>query len=448
MFKNKIFRILLILVSVYVVVFYYKVLPELWGNPLRVTKNNSVLDNDIPYDVIDAYYQSNYGSCQHSVVRENKINCKKLIKNETMMTQIIPVNESRICNLTKITENCQLFRHINGYDDKVITKLEEDFPLAFGIRLHNSPEQIEQILRIIYRPHNFYCIHVDTGSDIHIFNSLKAVARCFENVVVLSKIRTLYSSIRLVEADLLCMKEALKSSIQWKYFLNMAGEEVPLKTNLEIVQICQLLQGRNDIESEPATPFAIARIKWEFNVTEFQIIKTNVLKKPFTGNFLLRKGCAYGTFARKFVQFVFKNDKANDLFEFLKDTYAPEEAFFNTLNTVDGAPGGYNITIKHFNRDFLSRTVLWSWGEPINCPGEFRRAVCVFNNKALPWLVKQPEMIVNKMDGNYDQVVIDCMEEYLRNRTLQADVTGFNKTRYLQYPHIKDLRNKNLWEKI
>ncbi|KAK6190571.1 hypothetical protein SNE40_002407 [Patella caerulea] len=447
MFKNKIFGSLLILVSVYVVAFYYKVLPELWKKSLRLTKNYSVLNNDIQYDVIDAYYQSNYGSCQHSVVRENKINCKKLIENETPMTQVIPVNVSRICNLTKITENCQLFRHINGYDDKVITQLEEDFPLAFGIRLYNSPEQVEQILRIIYRPHNFYCIHVDTGSDKSIFNSLKAVARCFENVVVLSKIRTVYSSIRLVEADLLCMKEALKSSVRWKYFLNMAGEEVPLKTNLEIVQICQLLQERSDVESEPATPFTIARIKWAFNVTEFKMIKTSVLKKPFTGNFLLRKGCAYGTFARKFVQFVLNNDKANELFEFLKDTYAPEEAFFNTLNTVNGAPGGNNITITHSKRDFLSRTVLWSWDRP-KCPGALRRYVCVFNNKALPWLVKQPELIANKMDGDYDQVVIDCMEEYLRNKTLQADITGFNKTRYLQYPHIKDLHNTNLWDKI
>ncbi|XP_055957688.1 beta-1,3-galactosyl-O-glycosyl-glycoprotein beta-1,6-N-acetylglucosaminyltransferase 3-like [Patella vulgata] len=368
-----------------------------------------------------------------------------------MMTQIIPVNESRICNFTKITENCQLFRYINGYDNKAITKLEEDFPLAFGIRLYNSPEQVEQILRIIYRPHNFYCIHVDTGSDIHIFNSLKAVARCFENVVVLSKIRTLYSSIRLVEADLLCMKEALKSTIQWKYFLNMAGEEVPLKTNLKMVQICRLLQGRNEIESEPAPPFAIRRMKWVYNLTEFEMIKTKVLKMPFTLNVRLRKGCAYGTFARKFVHFVFKNDIANDLFEFLKDTYAPEEVFFNTLNSVDGAPGGYNVTITNANRDFLSRSIKWQWDRHFKCPGKFRRNICVFNNKALPWLVKQPEMIVNKMDGDYDQVVIDCMEEYLHNKTLQAGVNGFNKTRYLQYPHIKDLHKKNkknLWDKI
>ncbi|KAK6183819.1 hypothetical protein SNE40_006414 [Patella caerulea] len=444
-------KILLVVIvttlTVNITMFYYKVLPE-WRNSLLLKIHNSVLNNDIQYDVIDAYYQSNYGSCQHSVVRENKINCKKLIENETPMTQIIPVNVSRICNLTKITENCQLFRHINGYDDKVITQLEEDFPLAFGIRLYNSPEQVEQLLRIIYRPHNFYCIHVDTGSDKSIFNSLKAVARCFENVVVLSKIRTVYSSIRLVEADLLCMKEALKSSVQWKYFLNMAGEEVPLKTNLEIVQICQLLKGRNEIESEPAPYFAKRRMKWGYNLTEFEMIRTNVLKKPFTGNVRLRKGCAYGTFARRFVQFVLNNDKANDFFEFLKDTYAPEEVFFSTLNSVGGAPGGYNITIRNSHRDFLSRTILWQWNRHIMCPGKYRRTVCVFNNKALPWLVKQPELIANKMDGDYDQVVIDCMEEYLRNKTLQADVTGFNKMRYLQYPHIKDLHNRNLWDKI
>ncbi|XP_050391302.1 beta-1,3-galactosyl-O-glycosyl-glycoprotein beta-1,6-N-acetylglucosaminyltransferase [Patella vulgata] len=347
-----------------------------------------------------------------------------------------------MCKLNKITKNCKLFRQINGYEDKVITKLEEDFPIAFGIRLHKSAEPIEQILRIIYRPHNFYCIHVDNGSDIRVFNSLKSVARCFDNVIILSQIRTIYSSIRLVEADLLCMKEAMKSTIQWKYFLNMAGQELPLKTNLEIVQICQILQGRNDIESEPANDVLMNRMMYEYNFTKYRLKKTDIRKKPFAPRSFFRKGSAYGTFSREFVGFVLSSDIAKDLMEFLKNVWAPEETFFNTLNSVEGAPGGYNISVKHGTFDFISREEIWKW-DPVVCHGTFYKDVCIFNNRDLPWLVKQPEIIANKMEGGYDQVVIDCIEEYLYNKSLQADIFALNKTHYKQYPHTKDLYKTN-----
>ena len=44
-------------------------------------------------------------------------------------------------------------------------KPEEDFPLAFGLMVYHNFEQIEQLLRVIYRPQNYYCFHVDKSSD-------------------------------------------------------------------------------------------------------------------------------------------------------------------------------------------------------------------------------------------------------------------------------------------
>jgi hypothetical protein len=34
-----------------------------------------------------------------------------------------------------------------------------------GIKIHTNPEQVEQLMRTLYRPHNLYCIHVDRGAD-------------------------------------------------------------------------------------------------------------------------------------------------------------------------------------------------------------------------------------------------------------------------------------------
>ncbi|ESO93347.1 hypothetical protein LOTGIDRAFT_161912 [Lottia gigantea] len=196
---------------------------------------------------VQEYYKSHYGNCQFSVVKENKISCKNIL--ETGRGLILPQDEKRLCNLTKISE---LFRQINGYDNKYITNEELDFPLAFGIRLCDSENQVEQLLRTIYRPHNFYCLHVDKqNSSTKTYQHLKSIAKCFDNVIILSQIRTVYGSIKLVYADLLCMEKALNSKVNWKYHLNMAGSEMPIKTNLEIVKICKILKGRNGLESQP-----------------------------------------------------------------------------------------------------------------------------------------------------------------------------------------------------
>ena len=36
---------------------------------------------------------------------------------------------------------------------------------------------------------------------------------------------------------------------KWKYFINLTGQEFPLKTNLELVRILSSYNGANDIEA-------------------------------------------------------------------------------------------------------------------------------------------------------------------------------------------------------
>jgi beta-1,3-galactosyl-O-glycosyl-glycoprotein beta-1,6-N-acetylglucosaminyltransferase/N-acetyllactosaminide beta-1,6-N-acetylglucosaminyltransferase len=43
------------------------------------------------------------------------------------------------------------------------------------------------------------------------------------------------------------MREALKHNGTWRYFINLTGQEFPLKTNKELVRILTALRGANDI---------------------------------------------------------------------------------------------------------------------------------------------------------------------------------------------------------
>ena len=50
--------------------------------------------------------------------------------------------------------------------------------------------QVERLLRAIYMPQNFYCIHIDSKSPTRVHRSAAAVASCFDNVFIASRLES------------------------------------------------------------------------------------------------------------------------------------------------------------------------------------------------------------------------------------------------------------------
>lgn len=106
------------------------------------------------------------------------------------------------------------------------------------------------MLRAIYAPQNIYCVHVDKKSKPSIRAAITAIASCFPNVLMVSQsVDVVYASWSRVQADLNCMADLYRSSTQWKYLINLCGQDFPLKTNLEMVRMLSSLKGRNSLES-------------------------------------------------------------------------------------------------------------------------------------------------------------------------------------------------------
>ena len=110
--------------------------------------------------------------------------------------------------------------------------------------------QVERLLRAIYRPQNSYCIHVDSKSGDAFKKALAAIAQCFDNVFLASRsLDVQWGRFSVLEADLICMEDLWQASATWKYFINLTGQEFPLKTNAELVKILKVFNGANNIQS-------------------------------------------------------------------------------------------------------------------------------------------------------------------------------------------------------
>lgn len=194
-------------------------------------------------------------------VEIGEVSCQKLFMNNEVEMEVaskyheVFTNNQRSLSTKKIkslSTNCANYRKERQYMMKPATQEEEEFPLAYSILMYTDPGQAERLLRAIYRPQNYYCIHVDKKSEPDVHGAMRAVANCFDNVFIASaKINVTWGHISTVRAETTCMQDLIKYT-SWKYFINLTGQEFPLRTNGELVKILKQYNGANDI---PGVPF-------------------------------------------------------------------------------------------------------------------------------------------------------------------------------------------------
>jgi len=192
-------------------------------------------------------------------VHVSDVSCSKLFHDDAYeqkrafdLQRLKPKRKIPDRSYIELSRDCDHFVTERRYITSPVSKEEEDFPLAFSILIFQDVEQFERLLRAIYRPQNFYCIHVDKKSDKFVHDTAAGISRCFPNVFVATQwYDVAWGTFSVVEPELACMEELLKYK-KWKYFINLTGQEFPLKTNWEIVRILKKFNGANNLEGTVA----------------------------------------------------------------------------------------------------------------------------------------------------------------------------------------------------
>ncbi|KAK7116454.1 hypothetical protein V1264_002132 [Littorina saxatilis] len=340
------------------------------------------------------------------------------------------------CPLEQLSKNCTLLKKLHGYE-KPVEREEVEFPLAFGLKMHTSPVQAEQLLRAIYRPHNIYCIHVNKVADDAVFRVMTNIASCFPNVITTERVHVAYATYDSVLAEQTAMACALGSTVDWKYYLNLAGQEFPLRTNLEMVRILKMLNGTNDIESYPMPDRHQRRVTYSWVRQGGQIRNTSLPKRPPPFKVEIRTGLQYSSFSRAFVTTVFNDDSVRLLMDYFIDTYSPDETVWATVNQLPWIPGGYSFHVKHNpDNQHVSRAIARKYEYTYKCKGEYVRQVCIFTRADLPWLLRQPNLFANKFLLEMDSQAVACLEAVVNQRVRSRRVF-LDHSYYSSLPHVR-----------
>jgi len=178
--------------------------------------------------------------------------CRPIINGDASSKRLPKYTTITATEYAQRTDDCDCFRSDFGYfvSPEDTTDEERRFPIAFSLLTYENLEQTERLLRLIYRPHNVYCIHVDAKSPAELHEGLEAIAGCFDNVFVAKPpVSTYWGKISVVHAEILCMRQLLHVYKGWKYFINLVGRDFPLRTNYELVKILQAYDGANDVHA-------------------------------------------------------------------------------------------------------------------------------------------------------------------------------------------------------
>ncbi|BHF58035.1 beta-1,3-galactosyl-O-glycosyl-glycoprotein beta-1,6-N-acetylglucosaminyltransferase activity [Sparganum proliferum] len=211
-----------------------------------------------------------------------------------------------------------------------ISDIEKEFAIGFTIAVFKDINQVARLLRIIYRPQNFYVFHVDRKSSNEFYRAVVEVQKCFgENVHVVPReesVNVRWFTFTVLELELISASKLVHMG-QWKYLINLTGQELPLRTNLELVLALRALNGSNLVEGtvRRRNSDRVPKVNLSFPVTWV-------------------KGGVHAALKREFVEFMLFDPKANAIMEALKthaNNKCPDEQFFATLvyNPQLGAPG-------------------------------------------------------------------------------------------------------------
>ncbi|XP_018432510.1 PREDICTED: beta-1,3-galactosyl-O-glycosyl-glycoprotein beta-1,6-N-acetylglucosaminyltransferase 3-like [Nanorana parkeri] len=376
-----------------------------------------------------------------NLLASGRKNCSKIIEgdwDEVRQTLIdnLDIKKRKVItnyiDYLKLTKDCATFKKNKKYVLFSLSNEERHYPIAYSMVIHGDIEMFERLLRSIYTPQNIYCVHIDVKSPDTYHQAVQAIASCFDNVFVASKLESVvYASWSRVQADLNCMEDLLKSTVEWKYLINTCGTDFPLKTNAEMVTTLKSLNGKNNLESE--TPPAHKKRRWEYHYeVKGHIIKTDVRKEPPPSNMPIFTGNAYIVVTREFVKSVFETAIAREFLDWAKDTYSPDEFLWATLHRASWMPGSLPKNRKYDTSDMIALARLVKWGSlegdtnqgaPYSaCTGKHRRDVCVYGTGDLHWMLQQHHLFANKFDPKVDDHAIQCLEEHLRYKSLYEKI--------------------------
>lgn len=278
--------------------------------------------------------------------------------------------------------------------------------IAYLILVHRFPSQFKRMFKAIYHPDNHYLIHVDKRSGTNLELEINDFLSDYQNASMLKSEKMLWGGYSLVDAELRGIKHLLEMGVDWEFFINLSGQDFPLKTQSYIHDFLlknigsDFMKISNQANTRPDTLHRIEDYCIEEDDQIFSPIPTQ--KRPFMTGVTPYIGNQWMILSRKFCDFLTKSNEVEKFIQFYKNTLISDEGFFQTviMNT------SYKSTIINDDK----RSIDWI---PM---GTIKLRPREFTTHDYHTLISSKNLFARKFDESIDSNILDIIEQHLKTR--------------------------------
>lgn len=153
----------------------------------------------------------------------------------------------------------------------------------------------------------------------------------FPNAYILESININSGGFSIIEAELNAMEFLLNVSSKWDYFINLSGEDYPLKSQDIIRKFLTENKGKNFLfyyDQKFYRPDTLRRIQNHFTELAYRI-SSLIYKRAFMKGVTPYIGGKWVIFTRDTCAFLSSNQKVMKFEEFYLNTFLPGDSFSN-----------------------------------------------------------------------------------------------------------------------
>ena len=277
------------------------------------------------------------------------------------------------------------------------TATTEQVTIAYFILVHRFPEQFKRLFKALYHPENHYLIHLDKKTGIGIYEDIKDFLTDFPNTYILESENVVWGGYSMVQAELNGMKYLLKLNLAWDFFINLSGQDYPLKSQKIIREYLTKNQGGNFIKIAnqiTVRPETMNRIENYFVETDngFSGIP---YKRAYLKDVIPYIGGQWMILTRECCEFICNSEEVKKFEDYYLNTLIADESFFQTVLMNTSFDG------KLINDD--KRAIIWI---PY---GDIKLRPKTFTEDDIKFLLVGDNLFARKFDDNIDNNIIDSM---------------------------------------
>ena len=275
--------------------------------------------------------------------------------------------------------------------------------VAYIVRAHHAPAQLERLIRRLDSPGSRSYIHVNRRTDDAVYDEMVQRLRDVESVTWLPRLTCYWGGFSLLRATLSGIRAVAGEPSLPGHAILLSGQDYPLRPPSEIEAFLEEHKGTSFFPwwTLPAEQWAseeggLNRVRWLY--VERVRVRTRLLRLPiprrFPAGFRPYGGWAFWCLSAEAVAYADRFVRQNpDFVRFYRFVKMPDEGFFQTV--LMNSP--LRDTVQNENLHYLD----WSAG---------RANPAALGADDLPKLLASDKLFARKFDASVDAEILDLLD--------------------------------------